>query len=62
MELYQGTNYPDGCRWVCWKKNKKSGRKCNIELSVWKGTIFEDTHLSIPEMVSDLFIAFIYSR
>ena len=51
MTLYQGTNYRDGCRWVCRKRNRKSGRTCNHETSVRAGTMFSNSRLKMEEMV-----------
>ena len=51
MTLCQGTNYPDGCPWVCRKRNRKSGRICNAEASVRNKTWFANSRMSIPQMV-----------
>ena len=52
FRLWQETNEADGCRWVCRQKDNKSGWKCKVELSVRSGTIFENSKLAIPEIVS----------
>jgi len=52
MKLHQGTNYADGCRWVCKHvdpKHKKRG-KCPVEIGVRVGSFF-NKRLSLAEMV-----------
>ena len=52
MKVYQGTCSVDGCRYVCRRRNKKSGRTCNKEMSVRTNTLFAKSRISISEMVN----------
>ena len=52
MALHQHTGYADGCYWKCTYRNPKNKRNCKGPASsVRTGTLFEESKLSIPELV-----------